>query len=431
MAQRNLSIVYRSIDSIQLNPQNPRLHSKKQVRQIARSIETFGFNVPILIDAQGNLMAGHGRLLAAQLLGMSEVPTIALEHLSENQRLAFAIADNRLTENSVWDDRLLRQQLKTLSVLKLDFSLEVTGFEMKEIDMRVEDFTSASRGKGHAADAIPNSVAKPKVTRVGDLWILGRHRVCCGDAGDHYTYSLLMKGRQARVVFTDPPCNDATGDSATGLQTGRLGESEFTDFLRNILVQLVRNSVDDASHFICTDWTYSGEIIAAARSVYREFRDLCVWVKDKADHGSLYRNQHELVFVFRNKTTQGDRTHRGLSERSRTNVWRYRSSNPLSRNSKDENFPSLRPTIKPVELVGDIILDNTAHGDIVLDPFLGSGTTVVAAERTSRACYGIELNPRYADLVVRRWQAFTRQNAVHAFTGRTFNEEENGRGRTD
>src|SRR5579863_9717562 len=179
--KRKLTCEYRSIASLRLDPGNPRLHSKKQVRQIARSIESFGFNVPVLIDARGQLIAGHGRVLAAQLLGMTQVPTIMLEHLTEAQIRAFMIADNRLTENSVWDDRLLTEQLKALSVLELDFSIDVTGFEIGEIDVMIEGPAPASHGKDDPADAIPDSGAKRQVTRAGDLWILDRHRVYCGD----------------------------------------------------------------------------------------------------------------------------------------------------------------------------------------------------------------------------------------------------------
>src|SRR6266478_8958861 len=192
MAQRVLSIEYRPLASLRFDPQNPRLHNKKQVRQIARSVETFGFNVPVLIDAQGKLIAGHGRVLAAQLLGITQVPTIMLEHLTEAQIRAFMIADNRLTENSAWDDHLLAEQLKALSVLDLDFSVEVTGFEMGQIDIMVEGLAPAGHGKEDVADAIPESRAKLQVTRAGDLWLMGRHRVYCGDARNDAAYSELM-----------------------------------------------------------------------------------------------------------------------------------------------------------------------------------------------------------------------------------------------
>ena len=437
----SLSVVSRPVADLRLDPNNPRLHARNQIRQIARSIETFGFNVPVLVDAQGQLIAGHGRVLAAQLLGMTHVPTIRLEHLTEAQTRAFMIADNRLTENSVWDDRLLAEQLKALAVLELDFSVDVTGFEMGEIDVMIEDLAPASPGKDDPADAIPDSRAKPQVTRAGDLWVLDRHRVYCGDARSDSAYSALMEGRRAALVFTDPPYNDPIDGYVNGfgklhhpefaVASGEMSESEFTDFLTNVLTQLARNSVDGAVQFICMDWRHSGELISAARSIHAEFKNLCVWVKDNAGQGSLYRSQHELVFVFKSgKKPRRNNIQLGQYGRYRTNVWQYRRVNSLSRSTDEGNLSDLHPTIKPVELVADAILDCSARGDVVLDAFLGSGTTVIAAERTGRACYGMELDPRYVDTIVRRWQAFTGQSAVRKSTGQTFNEieeEKNGR----
>ncbi len=316
MAPQVLSIEYRPLASLRFDPQNPRLHSKKQIRQIARSVQTFGFNVPVLIDGKGQLIAGHGRALAAQLLGVTDVPTIRLEHLTEAQTRAFMIADNRLTENSVWDDRLLAEQLKALAELELDFSVDVTGFEMSEIDLMIEDLAPASRRKDDPADAIPDVGTKPQVTRAGDLWVLDRHRVYCGDARNGAAYSAVMEDRRADMGFADPPYNDPIDGYVTGfgkvhhpefaVASGEMSESEFTDFLTNVLAELARNSVDGALQFICMDWRHSGELISAARSVYAEFKNLCVWVKDGGGQGSLYRSQHELVFVFKN----GKRPHR-------------------------------------------------------------------------------------------------------------------------
>jgi DNA modification methylase len=439
-AERPLSITYRTITDLSLDPQNPRLHSKKQVRQIARSIETFGFIVPVLIDGRGQLIAGHGRVLAAQLLGMTQVPTIKLEHLTEAQLRAFMIADNRLTENAVWDERLLGEQFKALSILELDFTVDVTGFEMSEIDVMIEGLASASRSKGDPADALPESGAKPQVTQVGDLWRLDRHRVYCGDARNGAAYSVLMQDRRAAAVFSDPPYNDPIDGYVAGfgklhhpefaMASGEMSGAEFTTFLTEVLTLLARHSTDGALQFICMDWRHTPELLAAARQAYTEFKNLCIWVKDVAGQGSLYRSQHELVFVFKS----GKRAHRnniqlGQFGRYRTNVWQYRRVNSLARTTDESNLSDLHPTIKPVELVADAILDCTARGDIVLDPFLGSGTTVIAAERTGRVCYGIELDSRYVDTIIRRWQTFTGQNAIQESTGRTFNEIEENNGR--
>jgi DNA modification methylase len=441
--KRKLAIEYRSIAALRIDPKNPRLHSEKQIRQIAKSIQVFGFNAPILINAEMQVVAGHGRLQACKLLGLTEAPTIRLEHLTEAQARAFMIADNRLNETSAWDDRLLAEQLQALSVHNLDFSVAVTGFEMGEINMMIEGLAPPSRGKDNPADAIPDSGAKSQVTRVGDLWVMGCHRVYCGDGRNEAAYSGLMQGRRGEMVFTDPPYNHSIDRCVTGfgkihrpeflMVSGEMSDPKFINSLKSVLVQSASNSIDGALHFICADWRHSGELIGAARSVYAEFKDLCVWVKDKGTQGSLYRSQHEFVFVFKSgKPPHGNNTQQDQVGRCRTNVWRYRGVNSLSRNSQKGRLAAPYGTIKPVELVADAILDATARGDMVLDPFLGSGTTLIAAERTGRVCHGIELDPRYVDTIVRRWQTFTGQNAVQESTGRTFNQiEEENRGRAE
>jgi DNA modification methylase len=430
-----LAIEDRAIATLRLDPKNPRLHYRKQIRQIAKSLEAFGFLVPVLIDGQGQLIAGHGRVLAAQHLGMTDVPTIKLEHLDEAQLRAFMIADNRLTENSVWDERLLGEQFKALSVLDLDFAVDVTGFEMGEIDMKIEGLAPAGRDKEGPADAVPDSNAKTQVTQIGDHWSLDRHRVCCGDARVEPTYSALVQDRRAAAVFSDPPYNDPIDGYVSGfgkihhpefpMASGEMSRSEFTAFLIGVLTLLARYSTDGALQFICMDWRHTPELLAAAQQAYTEFKNLCVWVKDVAGQGSLYRSQHELVFVFKS----GKRAHRnniqlGEFGRYRTNVWKYRPVKSIARTADESNLSDLHPTIKPVELVADAILDCTARGDIVLDPFLGGGTTVIAAERTGRICYGIELDPRYVDTIIRRWQKFTGLDAVHQGTGQTFAQRE-------
>jgi DNA modification methylase len=435
MAKRILAVKYLPVAALKPNPQNPRVHTAKQIRQIANSIKIFGFNVPVLVDSQLQVIAGHGRVLACELLGITEVPTIRLEHMSERQISAFTIADNRLTENAEWDGRLLGEQFKILSSVELDFALEVTGFEVSEIDIFIENLAPANEGEANLADVIPESEAKVQITEVGDCWNLNRHRVYCGDARNDFAYSALMKGRRAAMVFTDPPYNDPIDGYVAGfgkihhpefaVASGEMSVSEFTDFLAVVVALLARNSADGSLHFICMDWRHSAELISATQSVYSDFKNLCVWVKENAGQGSLYRSQHEFVFVFKS----GKKPHRnniqlGQYGRYRTNVWNYRRVNSLSRSTEEGVLSHLHPTIKPVELVADAILDCTVRGDVVLDVFLGSGTTVIAAERTGRICYGIELDPRYVDTIVRRWQLFTGLKAVHEKTGQTFAERE-------
>jgi 16S rRNA G966 N2-methylase RsmD len=415
-----------------LDPKNPRSHSGKQIAQIARSIESFGFNVPILVNFQLEVIAGHGRVLACRRLGWKEVPTICLGHLSEAQARAYMIADNRLTEISDWDERLLAEQLRDLAALDLDFSLEATGFEMAEIDLRIEGLSLDQDTGPDPADSLPTN-SGPVVTKAGDLWVLGRHRVICGNALDLSTYQRLLEGEQAAMVFTDPPYNVPIVGHASGLgkighrdfamAVGEMDEAQFTSFLRDAFLLLTKNAVDGAIHFICMDWRHMGEVLGAGQGTYSELKNVCVWVKNNAGMGSLYRSQHELVFVFK----QGRGAHHnnvqlGRFGRHRSNVWSYPGVNSFGRGTDEGNLLRLHPTVKPVTLIADAIMDCSARGDFILDAFCGSGSTVIAAERTGRRCYGIELDPAYVDATVRRWQTFTRDVARDIVTGRAFEE---------
>jgi DNA modification methylase len=435
MAPRALSIEYVSVASLQLDPKNPRLHSRKQIRQLAMSIRTFGFNAPVLVDAQLRVIAGHGRVLASKLLKLTQIPAIRLEHLSESQIRAFMIADNKLTENSEWDDRLLGEQFKILSEAEIDFSLEVTGFETSEIDIVVEGLAPAGSGDNDPADEMPGEEGKTQVTRAGDLWILDRHRIYCGDARDPAAYSLLMQCNRATAVFADPPYNcpidryvanfGRIHHDEFAMASGEMSKEQFTAFLSEAFRLAARHSANGSLHFIFIDWRHATELLAAANDLYTEFKNLCVWVKDVAGQGSFYRSQHELVFVFKSgKSSHRNNIQLGQFGRYRTNVWQYRRVVGLSRNTDEGNLSELHPTVKPVQLVADAILDCTARGDIVLDPFLGSGTTVIAAQRCGRVCYGMEINPGYIDTTIRRWQRFTGEIAVNESSGRAFNEIE-------
>lgn len=428
-----VDVIYRPIAALTLDPRNPRRHDRKQIRRIAHSIQTFGFNVPVLVDRDFKVIAGHGRILACCELGWETVPTICLEHLTERQAKAFMVADNRLAEISVWDDRLLAEQLKELSELNLDFRLEATGFEMGEIDLRIESLTSEGDGEANSAEAIPEVPAGPAVSQAGDLWRLGPHRVHCGSALEQAAYAALMDGGQAAMVFTDPPYNVVIAGNVSGLgaiqhrnfvmASGEMGEAEYIPFLTRSLKLLAQHSISGSLHYICMDWRHARELLAAGREAYAELKNMCVWVKDNAGMGSLYRSQHELVFVFKHgRACHRNNIQLGQFGRHRSNVWHYSSVSAFGRASEEGKLLALHPTVKPVTLVADTILDCSVRGDIVLDGFLGSGTTVIAAERTGRRCYGLELDPLYVDTIVRRWQAYTGERAQHAATGRAFNE---------
>jgi len=426
-------IVYRPLDQLKLDPKNPRQHSRQQIRQISRSIEAFGFVVPVLVDKNRKVVAGHGRVLASRELGLATIPTISLNHLNKAQVQAFNIADNRLTDNSSWNEQLLAEQLKELSLLDLDFSLEATGFEMGEIDLRIESLNGELETEEDEADAIPNMPAGPEISKPGDLWKLGRHRVYCGNALEPISYANLMKAEKAAVVFADPPYNVPIIGHVSGLGSiqhrefsmgvGEMDKTQFTNFLTRIFRLQTGYSVDGSIHYLCMDWRHMGEILAAGSEVYSELKNLCVWSKHNAGMGSFYRSQHELVFVFKH----GRKSHRnnvqlGRHGRHRSNAWFYRGANDFGRNADEGNLLALHPTIKPVALVADAILDSSLRGNIILDPFLGSGTTVVAAEKVGRCCYGIEIDPTYVDTIIRRWQSFTGDHAIHETTGKLFHD---------
>ena len=433
-AEQRVAVCYREFSDLILDPRNPRLHSPKQVRQIAQSIQAFGFVVPVLVDAKLRVVAGHGRVMACKLLGRRQVPTISLDHLSETQIRAFAIADNRLTENSEWNDRLLAEQLRDLAVLDLDFDLEATGFEMGEIDLRIEKLSADTIAENDPADTTRIDDTGPPVSRLGDLWELGVHRVCCGSALDPAAFRALLGRDKAAMAFIDPPYNVPIEGNVSGLgkihhrefamARGEMSDDEFVNFLTDAFILLVRYSARGSIHFVFMDWRHLAQVLAAGLDAYTEFKNLCIWAKNTAGMGSFYRSAHELVFVFKN----GHARHRnnvqlGEFGRNRTNVWHYPGAVGL-RKSDEGNLLSIHPTVKPVRLIADAIMDTSGRGDIVLDSFLGSGSTVIAAERTGRRCYGLEIDPLYTDTVVRRWQTYTGGSARHLQTSRTFKQIE-------
>jgi DNA modification methylase len=427
-----IAVTYRAPVELAVTSDNPRIHTPRQVKQIARSISVFGFLIPIIIDEADRVLVGIGRLLAARDLEYNEVPTIQVTHLSEAQKTAFAIADNQLATIAKWNDPVLAEQLKELSIINLDFDIEVTGFEPAEIDLRIESL-SLDVDESDPADILPAAATGEPVSHLGDIWILGRQRLLCGDALDPVAYTTLMRGKKADMIFTDSPYNVKIDGHATGLganrhrefamASGEMSYAEFQTFLLNACLLLARHSSDGSIHYLCMDWRHSGELLAAGRAVYSEHKNTCVWVKSNAGMGSLYRSQHEFVFVFKN----GQAPHRnnvqlGRFGRYRSNVWNYPGANSMGRGTEEGNLLALHPTAKPVKLVADAILDCTARGDLVLDPFLGSGTTLMAAERVGRRCFGLEIDPLYIDTIIRRWQAQTGDDAVHEGSGRRFNE---------
>jgi DNA modification methylase len=424
-----LAIVNQPVDALAPYPSNARTHSKHQIRQIADSIEEFGWTNPVLIDRSNTVIAGHGRVAAAKLLGMFEVPTIRLENLSPDQVRAYVIADNRLAEKAGWDKSILAIELQNLLTIESDFDVTITGFEIPEIDILL----TATEDKRDPDDDFEVTETLEAATRPGDLWQLGRHRIICGNSIEQHSFSKLLGNKRAGVVFVDPPYNVEIDGNVSGkgsvrhrefqMASGEMSEFEFISFLTSSLRLLARYSASGSVHFVCMDWRHMGELLNAGREVYESLLNVCVWVKNNGGMGSLYRSRHELIFVFRiGKAQHRNNVQLGRYGRNRTNVWDYPSVNTLSKISEEGNLLALHPTVKPVALVADALLDCSARADVVLDAFLGSGTTLIAAERTGRSCYGIELDAIYVDTAIKRWQRYTGDHAVHAVSGIPFDD---------
>nr|WP_281722042.1 DNA methyltransferase [Nitrosomonas nitrosa] len=421
-----LKIEYQPVDALLPYAGNARTHSDKQISQIEASIRQFGFVNPVLVGDRNTIIAGHGRLAAAKQIGLIEVPTVALSHLSEAERKALVIADNRLAELAGWDDELLRLELRGLAELDLDFELEITGFETAELDALLSDPVQAS----DPDDQAPESECGPTVTRLGDVWQIGAHRLVCGDARGPDVLNALLGDEHADLVFTDPPYNVRVDGHVCGsgaikhrefaMASGEMSSAEFQDFLRQALQAAAIVSRDGAIHFVCMDWRHLGELIVAGRDVYTELKNLIAWVKTNAGMGSFYRSQHELILVFKVGKAAHTNTF-GLGDRGRyrTNVWTYPGVNSFGANQKDL---ALHPTVKPVALVADAIKDVSRRGEIVLDIFGGSGSTLIAAERAGRRARLVEIDPVYCDVIVRRAGDRLGLSAELAATGQSFEE---------
>jgi hypothetical protein len=409
-----------AITDLTPDPRNPRVHTRAQIKAIAKSIKTFGFVLPIL-HKNKRIIAGHGRYEAAKLNGLAQVPVVSLDHLTEAQAKAFMIADNRLTEMSAWDKHELALQLQELSNLRLDFKVDVTGFKLPDIELRIQSLDSPKPSSASdAADKFSASTG-PAVSQIGDLWLLGTHRLYCGSTCDAVAYDTLLAGTKASVVFADFSGGARIGEGAREIGAIEQPSSEIARELSvNGLAQLTStfelaraHAVEGAIIYACIGWRHMEEMLAAGRSAGCDLLDLCVWAKANGGIDGLYRSDHELVFVFRNRPqTQLDIVGRpDRSRRNRSNVWTHNHNGFARKTRRGRRAPLA--SIKPIALISDAILDSTDCNEIVLGSSLGYGTTILAAERTSRRCYGIESDPLRIDTTIERWEKLTQCQARH------------------
>jgi len=425
-----IHVAYRRVDDLAPNAGNPRQHTEKQIRQIAKSIDAFGFLVPVLVDERGQVIAGHGRLRAARKLGLDTVPTIAVSHLTEDQKRAYLIADNQLALNATWDEQLLAEQFAALSAVDLDFSLDVTGFEIEQIDLLLHgDMGAESKPDPDDAPIEPG----PPVTRPGDVWCLGEHRLLCGDALDSASYATLLQERRVAMVVCDVPYNLPVHGFVSGKgkvrhrefahASGEMSAAEFTAFLSRAFRLLAEHSIDGSLHYHFIDWRHQRELMEAGDAAYADLKNVCVWAKTNGGQGSMYRSAHELVYVYKAGTApHQNHINLGANGRYRTNVWTYAGANTFPQKGEERDLLQAHPTVKPVRLIADILLDASSPRDLVLDAFAGSGTIFLAAERTGRIGFGIEIDPTYVDVAVRRWERATGRSARHATLPLTFAE---------
>jgi DNA modification methylase len=409
---RPLTVQYRPIASLVPDPRNARTHPKRQVEQIIASIRSFGFTNPVLAESSGKVIAGHGRLLAARQMGLTEVPVIELAGLSEAQVRALRLSDNKIALNAGWDVEILKLELTDLSMPELDIDLSLTGFSSGEIDVILKDSADPDD------EVIPEVPAMPR-TRPGDIWQLGEHRVGCGDGRDLAFLRAVVGEAVIDAAFLDPPYNVKINGHANAkgrhrefaMASGEMTTAAFRTFLADTLTACEGVSKNGAVHFVCMDWRHLDDVSAVGTEVYNALLNICVWNKCNAGMGSLYRSKHEMVFVYR----VGDAPHTNTVElgkhgRNRTNVWDYASVNSM-RGSRREDL-ALHPTVKPVAMVADAICDVTRQGELVLDIFLGSGTSLIAAERSRRRFRGVDIDPAYVDVAVTRWEQLTGGEAV-------------------
>ena len=422
-----------ALADLRIPKRNVRKRDQKHISEVMRSIRDLGFVAPIIVTPEGEIIDGVVTYLAATELGMAKILCVAVHGLNKEQVRLVRLALNRLSEKGGWDLAELKVEFEELSAGGAP--IEVTGFTLPEVDQIV---LSAKPGLDAKANCPAPIEAGPAVSRLGDLWLLGEHRVLCGDATKAESYGRLFQAEQAQMLFSDPPYNIEIQGFAVGAgsikhrefvaASGEMTDEQFVEFLTNYLSASATALAEGGIGYLCMDWRHTCHVHAALENTGLSLLNLICWSKGNGGLGGLYRSAHELVFVFKKGSAPHvNNVELGKHGRDRTNVWTYPGANRIGSSANREL--ANHPTPKPVELVADAILDVSTRGQIVLDPFLGSGTTIVAAEKTGRTAYGLELDPLYVDSIVRRYEKFTGKRVVLEGTSLTFGEIQQRRAR--
>ena len=426
---QRLRLDYEPAETIKPNPRDPRVYGAAEKRRIAKSMKTFGA-MPLIVTSERVVLSGNIWLEAAKLAGFTQLPIVVADHLTPAQADAFMIAQTRLVERGEWDERMLGEILRDLTLQDLDFDLDITGFDVPQIDLFIEALDQPAEGPDPADELAPIG---PAVSQLGDLWRLGPHKILCGDALAAESYQTLMAGELAAIVFADPPYNVPIAGNVSGkgavkhgnfsIACGELTEAEFTAFLGQAMSLAAQHSANGSLAYWAIDWRHIHEMTVAGRSAYTSLINLLVWAKTHGGQGGFYRSQHELIFVFK----QGRGAHRnnvqmGKHGRNRTNLLSYPGAGTFGRGGEEGDLLAMHPTVKPVALIADLLLDASVRNDLVLDSFLGSGSTLMAAEKVGRCARGIEIDPTYVDVAVRRWERWTGEQATLEGSNLTFNQ---------
>ena len=427
LLSNSMSVQRVPTDALRPAPTPVRRHPRKQLAKVRKSLEVFGQVTPILVSPDWEIIDHELVWQALKEIGATQVDVIVVADKSPSELKALRLVLNRTALDARWDEQNLRSILEQL--VEVDFDLDLTGFDTPEIDHYLNLDAPQANVEENGSD-IP-LVEATAISTSGMIWALGDHRVGCGSATNLAFVSRLLNGKTANVCFVDPPYNIPVDGFITGKGrhrhrefvqgAGELSTDEYFTLLRDSLLVLKECCVPTALVYACIDWRHVMEMTVAGRACDMPLYTICVWTKTNGGMGGIYRNAHELVCVFRAGTeTPLDNVELGRHGRNRTNVWSYPGMSSFGK-ERDQLLGS-HPTVKPVAMIADVFRDVTKRGDIVLDTFLGSGSTLMAAQETGRICCGVELDPLYVDVTIRRWQNATGRDAVLVDTGEAFND---------